>query len=160
MTRATAKGRLGGPGGGTRDAARQRDTINRMTGPTRQRLITLRNGLLRLHKVLMESERAAYERDVAQIASSGQYLNLVMNDPRFSWLRELSQFVVMVDEMLAQKEPVAEEDAGGLIVMARTLVAPDENGERFARSYWQAMQRDPANVLAHGDMMKVFAELA
>ncbi len=108
----------------------------------------------------MESERAAYERDVAQIASAGEYLNLVMNDPRFSWLRELSQFVVMVDETLAQKEPVAEEDAGGLIVMARTLVAPDENGERFGRSYWQAMQRDPATVLAHGDMMKVFAELA
>jgi hypothetical protein len=107
----------------------------------------------------MESERAAYERDVAKIANTGQYLNLVMNDPRFSWLRELSQFVVMVDETLAQKEPVDEENAGGLIVMARALVAPDENGERFARSYWEAMQRDPGTVIAHADMMKVFAEL-
>ncbi len=130
-----------------------------MTGQTRERLIALRNGLLRLHKLLMESERAAYERDVAKIANTGQYLNLVMNDPRFSWLRELSQFVVMVDETLAQKEPVDEENAGGLIVMARALVAPDENGERFARSYWEAMQRDPGTVIAHADMMKVFAEL-
>jgi hypothetical protein len=133
--------------------------MNRMTEETRQRLIALRNGLLRLHKLLMESERAAYERDVAKIVSTGQYFDLVMNDPRFSWLRELSQFVVMVDETLFQKEPVGEADAIRLIAEARALVAPDENGERFPRSYWEAMQRDPATVIAHGDMMQVFEKL-
>ena len=133
--------------------------MDRMTAKTRQRLITMRNGLLRLHKALMELERAAYERDVEHIQSTGQYFNLVMNDPWFSWLRELSQFVVMVDEMLAQKEPAGEEEAALLISQARALVAPDENGDRFGRSYWQAMQRDPGAVLAHRDMMQVFAEL-
>jgi len=131
-----------------------------MTAATRQRLITLRNGLLHLHKALMESERAAYERDVEHITSTGQYLNLVLNDPWFSWLRELSQFVVLVDETLDQKEEVPEQDAVRLVSEARALVAPDENGERFGRSYWQAMQRDPGAVLAHSDMMQVFAELA
>ena len=134
--------------------------MDRMTGQTRQRLIALRNGLLHLHKPLMESERAAYERDVEHIKSTGQYLNLVLNDPWFSWLRELSQFVVLVDETLEQEEPASEEDAGRLIATARALVAPAENGDRFGRSYWQAMQRDPGAVLAHRDMMKVFAELA
>jgi hypothetical protein len=134
--------------------------MDRMTGQTRQRLIALRNGLLHLHKALMESERAAYERDVEHIKSTGQYLNLVLNDPWFSWLRELSQFVVLVDETLEQEEPASEEDAGRLIATARALVAPAENGDRFGRSYWQAMQRDPGAVLAHRDMMKVFAELA
>jgi hypothetical protein len=133
--------------------------MERMTGQTRQRLITLRNGLLHLHKALLESERAAYERDVEHITSTGQYLNLVLNDPWFSWLRELSQFVVLVDETLDQKEPAAEEEAIRLITLARSLVAPAEDGDRFGRSYWQAMQRDPGAVLAHGDMMKVFAEL-
>lgn len=133
--------------------------MERMTGQTRQRLITLRNGLLHLHKALLESERAAYERDVEHITSTGQYLNLVLNDPWFSWLRELSQFVVLVDETLDQKEPAAEEQAIRLITLARSLVAPAEGGDRFGRSYWQAMQRDPGAVLAHGDMMQVFAEL-
>ena len=32
--------------------------------PLRDRLKTLRNGLLQLHKSLLDSERAAYERDV------------------------------------------------------------------------------------------------
>lgn len=130
-----------------------------MTDEMRQRLITMRNGLLRLHKKLMDAERPAYERDVAKIRSTGEYLNLVMNDPWFSWLRELSQFIVMVDETLAQKEPAGDEEAGRLIAGARALVVPDENGDRFGRSYWQAMQRDPGTVLAHGEMMQVFGEL-
>jgi hypothetical protein len=133
--------------------------MDRMTGQTRQRLITLRDGLLHLHKALMESERAAYERDVERITSAGQYLNLVLNDPWFSWLRELSQFVVLVDETLDQKEPAGDEEAVRLIALARSLVAPAEEGDRFGRSYWQAMQRDPGAVLAHRDMMQVFAEL-
>ena len=33
---------------------------------------TLRNGMLRLHKSLLDSERAAYERDVARITSAGE----------------------------------------------------------------------------------------
>jgi hypothetical protein len=131
-----------------------------MTPTTRERLTILRNGLLRLHKTLMESERAAYEHDVERITSTGQYFNLVMNDPRFSWLRELSQFVVMVDEALAQKEPVADEEALRFLTEARALVVPNEHGERFAHSYWQAIERDPGNVLAHRDMMQVFAQLA
>jgi hypothetical protein len=134
--------------------------MDRMTGQTRQRLITLRNGLLHLHKALMESERAAYERDVEHIKTTGQYLNLVLNDPWFSWLRELSQFVVLVDETLEQKEAAGDEEAVRLIALARALVVPAEDGDRFGRSYWQAMQRDPGAVLAHRDMIKVFAELA
>jgi hypothetical protein len=108
----------------------------------------------------MESERAAYERDVEHIKTTGQYLNLVLNDPWFSWLRELSQFVVMVDETLGQDEPASDEEGGRLIAAARALVIPAEDGDRFGRSYWQAMQRDPGAVLAHRDMMQVFAALA
>ena len=131
-----------------------------MTDQTRERLTGLRNGLLRLHKALLDSERAIYERDVARIATTGQYLNLVLNDPWFAWLRELSQFVVLIDETLDFKEePATNEDAARLVARARELVAPAENGGDFARQYYAAMQRDPAAVLAHRDMMKVFSGL-
>src|SRR5207342_2724549 len=70
----------------------------------RTRLKTLRDGLLILHKSLLELERAVYERDVAPITSTGQYLNLVLEDPAFQWLRELSAFIVIIDEALAQKK--------------------------------------------------------
>jgi hypothetical protein len=38
-------------------------------------------------------------------------------------------------------------------------VSPAEQGTGFARRYYDAMQRDPGVVLAHRDMMKVFAAL-
>ena len=122
----------------------------------RTRLKTLRDGLLSLHKSLLELERAAYERDVAPITTTGQYLNLVLDDPAFQWLRELSAFIVMVDEALAQKAPpITGEDAERMIVQARGLLSPSEEGIGFARSYFEIMQREAAAVLAHRDMLQV-----
>ena len=131
-----------------------------MSDLTRPHLTALRNGLLRWHKSLLDSERAAYERDVARITSTGQYLQLVLDDPWFAWLREISQFIVIVDETLAQKEPATPADAARLIAKARELLLPSESGSEFARRYDHAIERDPAAVLAHGEMMQVFAEVA
>jgi hypothetical protein len=130
-----------------------------MSDLTHQRLTVLRNGLLRWHKSLLDAERAAYERDVARIASTGQYLQLVLEDPWFAWLREISQFIVIVDETLDLKEPApTAADAARLIAQARELLVPSGDSD-FGRRYAEAMQRDPAAVLAHGDMMLVFADL-
>ncbi len=134
--------------------------MNETPDPTRQRLTDLRNGLLKLHKTLLDSEKAVYERDVARITSTGEYLNLVLNDPWFAWLHELSQFIVLVDETLDFEDPATAADADRLIARARDLVAPSENGSAFARSYFEAMQRDPGVVLAHRDMMRVFSALS
>jgi len=126
----------------------------------RTRLKALRDGLLHLHKSLLELERAAYERDVAPITSTGQYLNLVLDDPAFQWLRELSAFIVMIDEALWQKAPPAtEEDAERLVAQARGLISPAEKGIGFARGYFEIMQREAAAVLAHRDMLQVMSGL-
>jgi hypothetical protein len=132
-----------------------------MPDRTRERLTNLRNGLLRLHKYLLDSERAAYENDVARITSTGQYLGLVLEDPWFAWLRELSQFVVLVDETLDSKQdPATAEDGDRLIARARELVSPSETAaDGFQRKYYDAMQRDPGVVLAHRDMIRVFEKL-
>ena len=132
-----------------------------MDAALRDALKTLRNGLLRLHKSLLDSERSTYERDVARINSTGEYLSLVMNDPWFAYLHELSEFIVLVDETLDQKEPEpgTDADAGRLLVKARELIAPSENTTGFRRKYFEAMQRDPAVVLAHRDMIQVFETL-
>src|SRR5215510_3538376 len=113
----------------------------------RERLKALRNGLLRLHKSLLESERSAYERDIARITSTGQYLELVLNDPWFHWLHELSQFIVLIDDTLARKEePVTAEEAGRLVDRTRLLLIPAEEGTGFARRYFEVLQSDPASV--------------
>jgi hypothetical protein len=133
--------------------------MEQMADRAQERLKHLRAGLLRLHKALLDSERAAYERDVERITSTGQYLDLVMNDPWFAWLRELSQFIVVVDEALDDDEPATAADADRLTRQARILVAPSESANGFARKYFEAMQRDPDVVLAHRDMIRAFGEL-
>jgi hypothetical protein len=125
---------------------------------TRERLTELRNGLMRLHKTLLDSERAVYERDVARIGSRGQLLGLVMHDPWFDWLHELSELVVAIDETLAEEE-TARTTADHLLTQARFLLMPAEEGAGFARRYFEAMQRDPDVVLAHGATMRLLATL-
>jgi hypothetical protein len=133
--------------------------VNPSSDPAQQRLTQLRNGLLTLHKTLLDSERARYERDVERISSSGQLLNLVLYDPWFAWLHELSELVVLIDETLDAKEPPNGIDAERLITQARELVAPNENGAGFRKSYFDAMQNDPDVVLAHGQARKLLSSL-
>ena len=127
---------------------------------TLQRLTDLRNGLLKLHKTLLDSERDAYEHDVAPVTSPGHLLGLVMNDPWFAWLRELSQLVAAIDETVDSKRQIATpEDAPRYIQRTRALLIPAEEGQGFERRYYEAMQRDPDVILAHGAMMKVLSNL-
>jgi hypothetical protein len=120
----------------------------------RPRLKEVRDELLRLHKSLLDSERATYERDVARITNTGQYLDLVLNDPFFQWLRQLSEFIVLIDE--TRKEPPATpEEGAALMAKARSLLVPSEEGTGFARRYFEVLQHDADAVLAHRDMLKV-----
>src|ERR1700674_4752204 len=89
---------------------------------TKQRLTDLRNGLLGLHKTLLDSERGTYERDIARIGSSGELLKLVLYDPWFAWLHELSEFVVFIDERMDADEPPEGAEAERLIAQAGELL--------------------------------------
>jgi hypothetical protein len=128
--------------------------------PAHQRLTDLRNGLLRLHKILLESEQSTYERDVAKITSRGQLLGLVMDDPWFAYLRELSRLVCAIDERLDAEEPATTGEAVRFIQQARALLTPAESGRGFEKRYFEALQRDPDVVLAHAAMLGVFASIS
>src|SRR5579871_199715 len=124
----------------------------------RQRLTSLRDELLRLHKTLLDSESAAYDRDIARIRSRGQLLELVLHDPWFAWLHELSELVVLIDTALDAKEPVATEaDAERFLAKARELVTTAENDGEFRRHYLDALQRDPNVVMAHAEAIRALA---
>src|ERR1700682_316221 len=88
----------------------------------RKRLTDLRTGLLHLHKTLLDSETAVYDHDIARITSRGQLLKLVLHDPWFAWLHELSEVVVVIDETLDAEEPATTSDAERLIAQARQLL--------------------------------------
>lgn len=125
----------------------------------RQRLTDLRNGLLDLHKTLLDSETAVYDHDFARITSKGQLLDLVLHDPWFAWLHELSELVVLIDETLDAEEPATPSDAARMIAQARQLLAPSEAAGEFRKHYLEALQRDPNVVMMHAKTIKVLASL-
>jgi hypothetical protein len=121
----------------------------------RQRLVELRDALLALHKSLIESERIGYEGTFGTIRTPANFLQLLMQDPWFAWLRPLSAFITSIDEALDGKEPITKSVADDFSKVARQMLAPEETGDGFGRQYFEALQRDPDVVMAHGGVMKV-----
>ena len=119
-----------------------------------QHLRDLRNKLLHLHWVLLETERITYEQARGRV-SSGELLQLVIEHEQFAWLHHISELIVQIDEMLSADEPVSLDDVRNLIANARMLIAPSEIGNEFARKYYNALQREPGVVLAHAEVSKI-----
>lgn len=121
----------------------------------RQRLSSLRRALLDLHKTLVDSERVSYEQTVGTIPSPNHFLHLLTTDPWFAWLQPFSRLIVAVDEALEEKEPLTPVSAAAFERQTRALLVASEEGEGFARHYFDALQRDPDVVLAHGELARL-----
>jgi catechol 2,3-dioxygenase len=130
-----------------------------MTEQNRARLRELRAKLLQLHKVLLDDARAAYEMDRGRVPSNASLLQLVINDPWFAWLHSLSELVVRIDETIEVDSPATDADAAALINEVEKLLTASENGEGFHRRYYDALQRQPAVVLAHADVRRVIKSM-
>lgn len=122
---------------------------------TRSKIGALRRALLELHKALIEAERVTYERIHGRVDSTGQLLQLVLHDGWFTWLHPLSQLVVRIDEILDDKEQDIITDMDLLLAEIRALLRPSVEGDGFARSYYEALQRAPDVVLAHSQVKQL-----
>lgn len=128
---------------------------------TRDELKELRQGLLRLHKMLLDLERRGYERARGQISNSYEFLQLVLKDPWFDWLHRLSELIVQIDEALDSRDPdhpMTEEDAQALLGRAKSLLAPAESGSEFQKNYFLALQQSPDVVLLHAELMRMLGK--
>src|SRR5258707_15874693 len=91
--------------------------------PAREKLLSLRLALLRLHKTLLNMERREYEREHGYV-NTGKLFQLVIDHAQFAWLHNISEFVVRIDETLAAKEPVTPEYTSGAIALEFHRCAP------------------------------------
>ena len=119
------------------------------------RLVDLRLGLLRLHKTLLEMERRAYEREHGYV-NAGELFRLVVDHSQFAWLHNISEFVVRIDESLAAKEPITPEYTKVAFSLARKMFVPTESGDAFQKKYFAAIQNDPAVVIEHAELARLF----
>ena len=65
---------------------------DRSPDPVRDHLKEVRRGLLRLHKALIDAERAVWERETGPV-SNGRFLQALIEDPFFAWLRPFSGLI-------------------------------------------------------------------
>jgi catechol 2,3-dioxygenase len=142
-----------------RNAARAESPYALMTEENRARLRDLRAKLLQLHKVLLDDARVAYEMDRGRVPSSATLLQLVISDPWFAWLHSLSELVVRIDQTVEVDSPATDADAATLIDQVEKLLTASETGEGFQRRYYDALQRQPAVVLAHADVRRVIKSM-
>jgi len=130
-----------------------------LTDPTRAQLRELSQRLLRLHKILLDQQRAEYNSDHVPPSSSTELLNLVLNDPAFAWLRTLSALIVQVDDLVSADPVATEADAVALRDKAHGLLRPANahTPTDFTRRYQEALQSSPDAVMAHAHVMALFA---
>lgn len=110
---------------------------------------------MRVHKTLLDMERREYERANGKV-SVGELFRLVIDHQQFGWLHNISEFVVRLDETLAGENPVAPEDVRTAISLARKMFAPSESGDAFQKKYYDAIQMDPAVVIDHAELARLF----
>lgn len=130
------------------------------TDALRHMLLDVRQGLLGLHKALIIAEQLTYERINGRVGSTGQLLQLVLNDPWFTWLHPLSQLVIRVDELLEDDMELTTVEVEHFLTEVRALIRPSEQGDGFERSYYEALQRAPDVIFAHVEVKKLLTKAA
>jgi hypothetical protein len=126
----------------------------------REKILDMRSSLLGLHKALILAEQVTYERINGRVESTSELLQLVLNDPWFTWLHPLSQLVVRIDEILDDESELSMVELEHFLIEARSLIRPSEEGDGFERSYYEALQREPDVIFAHVEVKKLLTKIA
>ena len=127
----------------------RRKKADALPAELRRRMEAARRPLLRIHKALLDYERVAYEKVRGRIENSGEFLQLVIRDPWFAWLRPLSELIVRIDELLESEDAGAVADAEAAVARVTEMLRADEEGGEFQRHYHRALQDSPEVVGAH-----------
>ena len=104
----------------------------------------------------MERERGAYEARHGRV-SSVELLRLLLNDERFAWLRSLSLLMARLEEAVDAQEPIAPDDAQGLLGDVHRLLKSGDAGA-FQDKYREALQESPDVVMVHAGISAVLRE--
>jgi hypothetical protein len=110
----------------------------------------VRDPLLDLHREILAAERFDLERFHGRMTGT-EFLQIVTDSLRYSWLLPLSELIVALDEALADEEP---PDGGPLLEQLRALVAPPDGDTAFGQQYLRLLQHAPGVVMAHAAVLR------
>jgi len=121
---------------------------------TSELLKAARNGLLSLHKILVDRERSIYE-GINGPVTSGEFLNLLLEDRDFAWLRKISTLIIEIDEMFAQKDGFDRVQLYTHLAKVKQLISPESVDEDFASRYQTSLQQSLDAAAKHGELKKL-----
>lgn len=121
-----------------------------------EKLRNARNLLLKLHKSMLDLERQMYEGIHGKLNAT-DFLNLLLEDEDFAWLRQFSMLIVEIDEMFDLKGDLTAEIVDANLVKVKELVEMKEDDEYFRAKYQFALQRDSEAASLHSELKTMFS---
>ena len=133
-----------------KDANNETDTL---AAETRAELKDLSKAFLRLHKTLLDGAKAEYEAKNGRITSVNLYLQLVIDDPHFAWLRKMSALIAMIDEAVSIRRAATETAARALFTEAKILLNFEDKDEDFNNKFQSALQTNADAVINYNEAL-------
>jgi len=121
-----------------------------------EKLRNSRNILLKLHKSMLDREREAYEGIHGPLKAT-EFLNILLEDEDFAWLRKFSMLIVEIDEMFAQKDGIEREMIDANLTKVVELVEMREPDEYFRAKYQFAIQNDVESASLQSELRTLLA---
>ena len=127
-----------------------------MDSATRTTLQTAQKALLHVHKAILDQERRRYEAAHGRIPTAMGFLQLLLNDEWFAWLRPMSGLAAQIDEALFAKPGETAMAPSLLLEEARFLLSPRHEGDDLPARLYQLIQSVPEVAVAHAEAMKIW----
>lgn len=124
-----------------------------------EKLKECRDLLLKLHKTMLDLERELYEGIHGQ-QSAGQFLNLLLENDDFAWLRRFSLLIVEIDELFDQKDGIAIEDIEAAQKKVGELVGMEGGDDYFVDKYKYALQHSVEAASLQSELKALTGEVA
>ncbi len=121
-----------------------------------EKLRNARNTLLKLHKSMIDFERELYESMHGQL-TAGQFLNVLIENEDFGWLRKFSMLIVEIDEMFDLKDGISDGMVDASLAKVVELVGMREDDEYFRAKYKNAIQQS-VDAAGHQSALKAILE--
>ncbi len=113
--------------------------------------------LLKLHKLLVDIERENFENLNGEI-SNGHYLNLLVNDSNFQWLRKFSTLIVEIDEMLDLDDGYTINMIDKHFSQMRDLLDTKTKDEEFNKKFENILLVNSEVAEKHKEIVKLISE--
>ncbi len=112
--------------------------------------------LLKLHKILVDNERETFEKNNGQV-TSGHFLNVLINDKNFEWLKKFSSLIVQIDEMFDLDDGVSANMIEDQLLQMKNLLELTNSDDKFRAKYTKVLQDDPEIQDKHQQLIKILS---